>query len=148
MDWNCKISEERLSEYLDGMLSPEECVRILRACCGSAQIALTWSLRSKASLGHITNSKRSKLPRIWPIGFWTRRSARASWKTMVHLGADPLAAAIRDGNHHRRGFAHDRDSLHRHNPGKTQARRLESSESSSARPIARCISLTRAARNS
>lgn len=24
MDWNCKISEERLSEYLDGILSPEE----------------------------------------------------------------------------------------------------------------------------
>jgi anti-sigma factor RsiW len=26
MDWNCKISDERLSEYLDGMLSPEESV--------------------------------------------------------------------------------------------------------------------------
>ena len=24
MDWNCKISDERLSEYLDGMLSPAD----------------------------------------------------------------------------------------------------------------------------
>ena len=24
MDWNCRISEERLSEYLDGKLSPAE----------------------------------------------------------------------------------------------------------------------------
>ena len=53
MDWNCKLSEERLSDYLDGKLSPAEAVRILGALGPAARIARNWSRRSAALVGQM-----------------------------------------------------------------------------------------------
>ncbi len=41
MDWNCKISDERLSEYLDGKLSPADASAFAVHTAGHARIART-----------------------------------------------------------------------------------------------------------
>ena len=49
MDWNCKISDERLSEYLDGKLSPADACRVLGRTPPAAPIARDWSHASALS---------------------------------------------------------------------------------------------------
>ncbi len=39
MDWNCKLSEERLSEYLDGLLSPAEAATFATHAAGCSNCA-------------------------------------------------------------------------------------------------------------
>ena len=83
MDWNCKISDERLSEYLDGKLSPAECVRVRGAQRELRELHST-GRPGRRFVGQLHQLRRSsKSRRIWSRGFSTRRigpRAKGGWK--------------------------------------------------------------------
>ena len=131
MDWNCKISDERLSEYLDGKLPPPMPPRLQRTP-PAARIARNWLPALADWLARCMSSPKSKSRRSSSKTSSTRRSARALkrkagrtgspgcrslWQPRFAMGIVTVAASLTIVIHST-GIT----------PAKTQARRLEPRE--------------------
>ena len=131
MDWNCKISDERLSEYLDGKLPAADASAFATHTAGCADCA-----QLVARVGRLVGQMHELAEIEEPPQLIQKHPRRDDWPThpkrrleeLVLLGADAVAAAVRNGHRDGRRVTHYRDPLHRHNTGEDQARRLEPRE--------------------
>ncbi len=123
-DWNCARTEERLSDYLDGILSPAEAAEFSAhagGCdaCGKlvAQVGgLVHQMRALDAL----ETPPQLIPKILESTLGPRRKQSAGWQRWFALGPAILATAIRHGSDHGRGDYIDRPLHHRNFPGETE----------------------------
>ena len=121
-DWNCALTEERLSDYLDGILSPAEAAAFSKHASGCDACG-----KLVAQVGGLVKqmrgSMRSKTPPQLsedPGEHAGTAHAERGMATLVRVGSAVVATAIRHGACYRRGDSGDSPLHLRHVPGKAE----------------------------
>ena len=113
MDWNCTLTEERLSDFLEGTLLPEEAAAFSAHSAGCANctklVAQVSELVSRMQQAPPVEAPPLLAGKILEATLGPRKQ-RLSFAGLVRVAAGDLATAFCDGNGYRGGFVRDRIS--------------------------------------